>query len=501
MPLKKGITDKFIKILNSGDSTSELFQFLTKNYPLYEGRERIVERFLGLTEKFTQVYGSEPENISRSPGRINLIGEHTDYNGCPVLPIAVDRDMIAAFSATADGSIHLKNISEDFPAKSFTASSDIPPFSTGDWGNYAKAAVQAVMRHPASQKINQIKGIKCMFSGTIPIAAGMSSSTSIVVSTAYAFMKANGINIEKEELSEVLKKAEWYVGTQGGGMDQAIEINSAAGHALKIDFNPFGFIKVPLPKGFRTIVINSMVHAPKTEDAMDRYNRRSATCRIITAVLKRKLSVHTGKKLDIKLLGDLKSDKTGIDEDELERLVFSMIDRDGYTLEEIASMTGMMPDEAVSTFWKRKDGTLMPVPHSGFKLRSRLRHIISEWKRVEESVEYFRHAEMSKFGELMYASHDSCAYDYEISCPELDKIIELCREYRAPGARLTGAGFGGCAIAIVDKYKADDFINFLKKHYYESYLKKHRPDIYKKGIYYPDVIFKTKATDGAGILL
>jgi len=237
-----------------------------------------------------------------APGRINLIGEHTDYNNCPVLPMAVDREIIAVSIPDSQGIFRIADadpkygeirfsiadyqeapatISEESTRSEKSTISEksngtgIPPYETGHWGNYFKAAVNEMIGsgYPVTN------GFSMVFSSTIPLAAGMSSSSALVVLAALGTASANGIETESQaarlQLAEMCRKAEWYTGTMGGGMDQAAILLGSRNHAVKIDFAPLRVKPVPFPPGYTIVVTHSTVEAPKTRETMDLYNRRS----------------------------------------------------------------------------------------------------------------------------------------------------------------------------------------------------------------------------------
>ena len=258
-------------------SLEGLIPFFEKNYWYDREREEVLLRYTRLLSEFKRRYSRNSIFLARAPGRVNLIGEHTDYNGCPVLPFAIDRDIVAAFSPRKDNRIILQSLNSSFPERSFHIEEVIQPFPTGDWGNYAKAAVQGMIEYIGRQKkpVTALKGMEVILHGTIPIAAGLSSSSAMVVLVAVMLNHVNRIEIERLELAQLLAEAERYVGTQGGGMDQAASLLSISGHLLKIDFSPFKVNSVPIPKAYALVVAHSLVDASKTAGAMaDQMYRR-----------------------------------------------------------------------------------------------------------------------------------------------------------------------------------------------------------------------------------
>ena len=211
-------------------------------------------------------FGGQPEALVRAPGRVNLIGEHTDYNGFPVLPIAIDKSIRVEFTERSDGLIIARNSATEFKSFSFDYSKEIKPFKKGDWGNYVKAAIWG-LKEALELKPCKLKGFDATFRGNIPIAAGLSSSSALVVASALTFLSVNNIDLQALELAEILSKAEKFVGTEGGGMDQAVSLMALKDHALKIDFFPLRTTAISIPSDFVFVVCNSMIRAPKTESA------------------------------------------------------------------------------------------------------------------------------------------------------------------------------------------------------------------------------------------
>jgi len=215
-----------------------------------------------------------PTHRVRAPGRVNLIGEHTDYNGLPVLPVAIQRSVRIELRARDDRRVRLANADARFEPCEFEIAAEIPPFAPGHWGNYSKAAAQALQRR---------SGLDCGFdglvSGDIPAAAGLSSSSALVVASALALVAVNELEIAREDLMVLTAEAERYVGTHSGGMDQAISLGGRAGHAVRIDFDPLRLEPVPIPPDWRFVIANSLVEALKSGGAQAAYNARVRECR------------------------------------------------------------------------------------------------------------------------------------------------------------------------------------------------------------------------------
>jgi N-acetylgalactosamine kinase len=428
--------------------------------------------------------------IARAPGRVNVIGEHTDYNGLPVFPMALDREIVIAFSPTDSARVELVNVGDGYPRVEFELSGQIPSYDMGHWGNYIKAAAQAAWQWTESHAADRLPltGVKGVVGGNIPSGSGLSSSSALVVAGAVAIMR--DLPIEKPAMADLLAKGERYVGTEGGGMDQAVSLLNQKGFATKIDFAPLNTRSVRLPAGYAIVVANSMVSAKKTGGARDAYNTRVAECKLGLAML-----VHDARNPAVDnavLLRDFM-----VAEPRWRDLLNGLPDG-AMTIASAAAYVGMSEDELKTRCLTRRDGTALPIPEAGFQPKKRCRHVLTEGARVEQAAEASERGDAVALGRLMDESHASCADDYEISVPELDTLVGALRRHGAMGARLTGAGFGGCTASLVESSKADALIDGVWKDYYSGYLP-------TRGMATPadrdSVIFACMPNEGAGILL
>ncbi|MDC7232247.1 MAG: galactokinase [Spirochaetales bacterium] len=416
-------------------------------------------RYNALIEKFTQWTGNRDYLIARAPGRVNIIGEHTDYNHCPVLPCAVDRDIIAVFAPAEDGKITVADFVDKYGVREFELEPEIPSYPAGDWGNYIKAALQGLLNDKAlSPGSESVKGFTMMIHSTIPAAAGMSSSSAMVVLSAIAALHVNHTKVPPLELAELMARAERYTGTQGGGMDQAAILLGEKDKALKIDFAPLKCELTPFPGDYQILIAHSTVQAPKTREVMDKYNRRSIECRLAAALI----GAHEKDRgrPSVSYMGELTPDYEAAD----------VIRPEGYSKAEIREILGISKEELDRSYCLRKDGSVFPEPEEGFLLYKRALHVISEWKRVEESALRLKEGNIQELGRLMYASHTSCRDNHEISCRELDELVDCARQHKSPGARLTGAGFGGCTVHICRNDKLDGYRKDLENCFYRKVL-------------------------------
>ncbi len=367
---------------------------------------------------FVQHFGpAEPKHLTRAPGRVNLIGEHTDYNGLPVFPMALQRSVTILFAERDDTTVRLANLDPQFPACSFELSDDIEPDAPGAWANYVKAAAQALcLRH------GSLRGLDGVVSSDLPVAAGLSSSSALTVAAALSFLHRNDIHMEPLELMELVARGERYVGTEGGGMDQAICLGGRPNTALKIDFEPPPLRLTPttVPSDWRFVVAFSMVRAEKSGAARDTYNLRGAECR-----------------------------------DALRSMTERLPEAAGAT--RYADLMTLVP---VKTLVAAAE-TVLEDPQ-----RQRFRHVITEAERVEKAREAMVASDLEAFGRLMCESHESLRNDYEVSCESLDGLVDIAMSSGARGARLTGAGLGGSIVALCPAEQTAALVEALSREFY-----------------------------------
>ncbi|HEV8398880.1 MAG TPA: galactokinase [Gemmatimonadales bacterium] len=355
--------------------------------------------------------------LVRAPGRVNLIGEHIDYCGLSVLPMAVQRNVRMVFHPRTDREVRLVNRDPGFGPSTFTLSETIPPAPAGDWGNYARAAAQALV-----PRFGALRGLDAQVESDLPIAAGLSSSSALVVATALAILHANGVTMAPPDLldlMDLLARGERYVGTAGGGMDQSIILGAQPGCASRIDFHPLRLTPTRLPDDWRFIVAWSLVQAEKSGAARQAYNERPRQC------------------------------------DEARRLVAARLGQ-----REDTSYPALLAAAPVAKLLELASTTLSGV------LAKRFRHVVTEGARVRQAEAAMGRGDLAAFGLLLDASHQSLRDDYEVSHPELDLLVQLAREAGAAGARLTGAGFGGSIVALCPAARATEVLRVLEARFY-----------------------------------
>ena len=389
--------------------------------------------------------GAGPTHLTRAPGRVNLIGEHTDYNGLPVLPMALQREITLLFRPRDDATIRIANANPEFEPRSFQIAPEIEANAPGDWGNYVKAPCQEMAR--AQQELSEpdtLRGFDGLVASDLPVASGLSSSSALVIAVGSTLATVNGFDIPPLEMAESMARAERYTGTQGGGMDQAITLGAASGCASRIEFEPLEMFTIPVPSSWHFVVADTLVRAEKSGAAQAAYNLRTRECREALALI---LDALSGAPVSPR--NPSRPGGNGSPRDEVSdapRMRYSELLEDA-ELRDLLSQADRVLEE----------------PHL-----SRFRHVVTEATRVYEAEGAMKANDLLTFGLLMDASHESLREEYQVSSPELDRLVELARRGGAAGARLTGAGFGGCIVALADDRHVQEVIANLEEGYYRE---------------------------------
>jgi galactokinase len=339
-----------------------------------------------LRKGFRELYG-EPARVYRAPGRVNLIGEHTDYNDGFVMPVAIDLCVWVAIAPRVDRKLLVRSI--NFPD---TAEVDLEakvPHARNHWSDYVQGVAVILTRAGC-----RLQGANLLIRGDVPIGAGLSSSAAIEVATALALLDNSELVTDRVELAELCRSAEnEFVGARVGIMDQFVSCCAQAGQALFLDCRSLEYWLVPLPPNVSLVTCNTMV---KHRHASGEYNTRRAQCEEGVRLLSRSLP-------NIRALRDVTAEE---------------LERHGHDLPET--------------------------------IRKRCRHVILENARVSAASTALQDGDLVTFGRLMKESHRSLRGDYEVSCPELDVMVELAEKQEGVyGARMTGGGFGGCTVNLV----------------------------------------------------
>ncbi|MCS7253929.1 MAG: galactokinase [Armatimonadota bacterium] len=365
------------------------------------GRERAVEAF-------KKLFGEAPTMIASSPGRINVIGEHTDYNDGFVMPIAIEARLWIAFRRRRDEVVRV--YSADMRQCDQFMLSDAAEMKRSEsalWSNYIRGVAWALMKGGVN-----LSGMDACIASDIPIGAGLSSSAAIETASAIAMLNEDIENFDRTRLAKLCQIAEnEFVGVRCGIMDQMICLHGKEGHAMLLDCRHLTFEQVFVHHPQYTFLIADT--AKGRELSCSEYNIRRQQC-----------------EEGVKLLGEL-----------LRRDLKALRD---VSLGEFESVEGMLPEV----------------------IRKRCRHVITENERVHAFKVSFERGDIIEAGSLMNQSHESLRNDYEVSCFELDTMVELLRSHDGiVGARLTGAGFGGCVIALIQRDRVEGAIEDVSQKY------------------------------------
>lgn len=336
----------------------------------------------------SQILINNPPRIFRAPGRVNLIGEHTDYNDGFVMPAALDLSVFVRIWAREDRKLEIR--SENFGEQIEFDLDEPNPVGRGLWSDYVVGV--AVMLQKAGYRV---RGANLHIRGEVPVGSGLSSSAAVEVATACALAANSGLSIDPRELALLCQQAEnEFVGARVGIMDQFTSLFGKAGHTLLLDCRSLDFMLLPMPDTVNLVICNTMV---KHALASSAYNERRAECEAGVR--------HFAQFLPhVKALRDV-------------------------TIAELHEFRGDLPE----TVYRR------------------CRHVITENARVLAAGQALKHHDLFRFGELMAQSHESLRDDYEVSSKELDLMVDLARKVKGVyGARMTGGGFGGCTVNLVD---------------------------------------------------
>uniref|UniRef100_A0A0K0DJG0 Galactokinase n=1 Tax=Angiostrongylus cantonensis TaxID=6313 RepID=A0A0K0DJG0_ANGCA len=366
------------------------------------------------TARFQSAFGELPTIRVFCPGRVNLIGEHIDYHGYGVLPIAIKDGTEILAAPNGRKEIRIANVDNQYQECVIELPSVWIGACPPKWFDYILCGWKVILDKLGVEQ-------NSLLQGSISPSSGLSSSSSLVCAAALTtWMIHTGKIFEgiTRFLADLCAVGERFIGTQGGGMDQAVQILAVDGGAVRIDFEPLRFRVVPLPNN---------------------------ACFTI---------LHCGDTLNKEFAFIVAEDSflycyvTGA-------FSFYLCEILGKSLKEMLTVCDELPEEATrerleEVLGKEVVMACLSSNTESFKLRSRAHHVYSEALRVDLFEQVCRKGDLSNMGRLMYDSHESCRKNYECSCASLDKLVEDCRNAGAYGARLTGAGWGGCAVALVN---------------------------------------------------
>ena len=384
-----------------------------------------------ITNAFRHHFGTEPESFARAPGRVNLLGEHVDYNDGFVMPAAIDRDTLIAFnpSGTSQTTLHALDLAQETTFD--PASIACKQTSTGEmlpgWAMYP-AGVQWALE----AKDIELPGMQAVFASDVPRGAGLSSSASVEMAFGVAWQKLGGWTLPPMAMAQLGQHAENdYVGVNCGIMDQFASACGEADRLLLLDCRSLEWKTMPLPGGISIVIANTSIRRSLTDSA---YNDRRAACEEAVNILRE-------------------------------------------------VVPGMLSLRDISIEDFNRNSNLLPI-----EVEKRARHIVEEIERTRQAVVLLAQNKIKQFGNLMNACHVSLRDLYEVSCPELDAMVEIASSLvGCYGARLTGAGFGGCTVNLVESAQTEMFSKQLAHGYTQ-----------KTGLQ-PE-IYVCRAADGAGLL-
>ena len=375
-----------------------------------------------LEEKFAEQYRKNPDAVYFTPGRVNLIGEHIDYNGGLVMPCAITLGTWVAIAPNADSKFRFKSL--NFEAKTEVESNKSHEKNGSLWANYPIGVINEFIKDG-----KQIAGLDFLYFGNIPIGSGLSSSASIEIATAYAINDYLNLGYDNLELVKIAKRVEnEFIGLNSGIMDQFAVAFGEKDKAIVLDCESLKYKMVDVNLGNYVLAI---INTKKPRELADsKYNERVKECQTALRLLNEEIKLNNLCEL---------------------------------TAEKFALHSHLIEDKTIL---------------------DRATHVVKENDRVHLASKALNAGELQEFGRLMYASHQSLRELYEVSGKELDAVVDFCKDYdHVIGARMTGAGFGGCAIALLEKGFEEDFA-------------KHLTDFYVGKIGYPAEIYVSEIGNG-----
>ena len=367
-----------------------------------------------ISQKFQELFNTTGEFFA-SPGRINLIGEHTDYNGGFVFPGAIDKGMIAEIKPNGTGKIRAFAIDLNDYAEFGLTEEDAPKAS---WARYIFGVCREIIKRGGN-----IQGVDTVFAGDVPLGAGMSSSAALESTYAFALNELFDLNIDKFELAKIGQATEHnYCGVNCGIMDQFASVFGQKGHLIRLDCRSLEYKYYPFDPesaGYKLVLLDSVV---KHELASSAYNKRRQSCENVVAAIKRNHpEVDFLRDVDMAMLNEVKADVSAED-------------------------------------------------------YMRAEYVIEEIQRVLDVCDALEKGDYETVGEKMYGTHYGMSKLYEVSCEELDFLNDIAKECGVTGSRVMGGGFGGCTINLV---KADKYDAFVEKAFAEYTKKfGHAPKLY-----------------------
>jgi N-acetylgalactosamine kinase len=483
------------------------------NAALCEEKRR---RLLEAVELFIERFGTTGQIVVvRAPGRLNLMGRHIDHRGGRVNLMAIDREQIVVARPRDDSVVRARNADDKrFPDLEFSIDDllrrvrldDWRGFISnetvvemvrdlrGDWGNYLKAPM---LRLQQEFKDRRIRGLDCVVGGDIPMAAGLSSSSALVVAMAEALVLANRLDVAAREFVNVCGEGEWFVGTRGGTGDHAAIKLSRSGQVAHIGFFPFmvcGYAK--FPENHVVVVCDSRVQARKSAEALDAFNERIASCELAVRLVRKRFPGYAPR---IEHLRDISPERLAVSVGDIYRILKEV--------PEVAAADELRAELGRHAFEEAIAGQ---PPQGTYRLRARLLYGIAECERSKRFFRLLQDGRMQDLGQLMIVSHngdrvvardgrpvtvsvgdpalEACIRDlnsrdagrlsaaqlwmqpggYGCSLPQIDRMVDIALTTPGVlGAQLAGAGFGGCIMVLARSEAASDIVRRMNEDYYE----------------------------------
>ena len=462
------------------------------------------QRYIDLLNKFLLKYGDKKVVITRSPGRINLMGRHIDHRGGGINVMATDRDQVFVSARRDDDIVNISNLDTTYPDRSFSISETLAlgsndswlsylasekvvnalKESKGDWSNYVKSAVI----HAQFRTEYTICGMDMVSTGNIPVAAGLSSSSAIVVAVMEALTALNCLNLSEQEFIEQCGEGEWFVGSRGGAGDHAAMKCCQKNSLVHLGFKPFVVgEKQSFSSKYAVLVANSMLMAKKSEGSKDTFNAKVASYEFALMLLKRSFPHY-----ELKEFRDLAKIRPYSKVYEMIATLPETITRGG-----IKALLPEYKQRLEEIFSNHKDPAV-------YELRNVALYGISECERAEQFMNVLKSENYVALGNMMKISHDGDRLNvesisdahleklisnntpfenehgsYKCSTPEIDYLCDLLNKTEGVlGSEIVGAGLGGCVIALIEKECANSIIDVVNRDYYDKYGFTHAANVY-----------------------
>lgn len=358
-------------------------------------------------DTFLRVFNSEPQIVVKSPGRINVIGEHTDYNNGFVLPAAIDKGVYIGISSRDDNNIELYSV--DYNEKYNTDTTTLT-FGPELWTNYILGVTRIL-----KQKFDGIKGYNLVVVGDVPLGSGLSSSAALTCATSFALSKLFDLNLSKLDIAKVGQQTEHEaVGVRCGIMDQFASVFGQNNSLIKLDCRSLAYEYIPIElDGYEILLLNTNV---KHSLASSAYNKRREACEAAVALVKEKYP-------QVESLRDVS----------------------------VAQLDELVKDVSAEYYQKSK-------------------FVVEENERLLKATEALKANDIDSLGKLLYDAHWALSKEYEVSCDELDFLVSTVATYpEVAGARMMGGGFGGCTINIIKEGKSKDVTDKLSNLYFNKF--------------------------------